>query len=155
VQRLEPGQSYEVVVVAFSPRLDVDVQSDPYVVRTAAAGHSVGAVRYTELARVSEFTNDVDFLDNHDSATPAALAVLMATWAKQVNVSDDCIADLAAVCQRGHGQDCIDCVHGLSTTPTICGTADVLKYNTNFFCGEVCVCVIRPPSRFQFVHSRC
>ena len=75
---LKPGSLYEVVV-----RVRGGASSDPIRLRTAAAGYARGAVRYTTMTRVSEFTNDVDFLDGHDSATSPALGPLLwslGTW---------------------------------------------------------------------------
>ena len=95
-------------------------------------------IRYTPMVRVSEFTNDIDFLDNHDSATSAALAVLLARMAKQANVSAECLTQLATLCpvERGQGGGCTSCVGNLTALPAACGDRDEASYNTHFFCGE-------------------
>ena len=144
---LEPGREYQVVVVArhHPPRQgvpgtdttgDTVALSDPELFRTAARGFAAGDLRYTVMTRISEFTDDVDFLDNHDSATPAALACLMATWAKQVNISSTCMADLGRVCPRAQGARCASCVEGLAALPPSCGTGAAAEYSSNFFCGQ-------------------
>ena len=70
----------------------------------------------------------------------AALAVLMATWAKQVNISSECVDELAQRCPRGQGKPCLDCVARLKaagTTPASCGEGALRSYDEHFFCGEV------------------
>jgi hypothetical protein len=141
---LKPGCTYGIVVAATTSSHPSDSPdggrsraiSDEVVFRTAAKGFSTGDVRYTAMTRVSEFTDDVDFLDNHDSATSAALAVLLARMAKQVNVSSDCLSQLSALgCARAQGETCLDCVRNLSA-PASCGDANMADYNAHFFCGE-------------------
>lgn len=131
---LQPGSTHETVA---GVRLaNGDVKRGPVVpMRTAAA---LPATRYTKLVRVSEFTDDVDFLDNHDSATSAALAVLLSRMAKQVNVSVQCLQRLDSLCpeQRGLGLSCLACVKNASSLPAACGNEEMSDYNTHFFCGE-------------------
>ena len=131
---LAPGRTFELAAAVVAARGGAVLARGPAIpLRTAAAG-----VRYTEMVRVSEFTNDIDFLENHDSATPAALAVLLARMAKQVNVSAACLSELAGLCprERGQGGNCTACVGALKALPTACGDADMASYNTHFFCGE-------------------
>ena len=129
---LAPGATHEVVAAVRLP--GGEIRRGPSVpMRTAAP-----AVRYTPMVRVSEFTNDIDFLDNHDSATSAALAVLLSRMAKQVNVSASCLDKLGSLCpaQRGQGKSCLACVGDLSSLPDECGDKTMSNYNSHFFCGE-------------------
>ena len=136
LQGLTPGTTYEVVVESVFPT-GQRARSDAVSFRTAATGYASGAVRYTVMTRVSEFTDDVDFLDNHDSATSGALAVLLARMAKQVNVSESCLSALAAAgCARAQGEPCLTCVRNLPSAPPSCGNATWADYNSHFFCGE-------------------
>jgi hypothetical protein len=135
---LAPGVTYDVAAAVRLP--DGTVRRGPALpLRTAAPG-----VRYTQMYRISEFTDDVDFLDNHDSATSAALAVLLARMAKQVNVSQTCLDKLAQLCpqERGQGASCTACVAKLKQRPAglpaACGDKEMSDYNTHFFCGEGC-----------------
>jgi hypothetical protein len=128
LQGLAPGSAFAVVVARSGGG---GATSDPVVFRTAATG-----VKYTTMTRVSEFTNNVDFLDNHDSATSPALAALMARMSKEVNVSAACLSSLGASCPRAQGTSCLACVRNLSSTSDACGGADMADYNEHFFCGE-------------------
>ena len=63
---LAPGSVYEVVV---SNDNGVTV-SDPYRMRTSVTGAT-----HTTAFRISEYTFEVDFLQNHDAASPLAMHV--------------------------------------------------------------------------------
>jgi hypothetical protein len=132
LRQLDSASSYCVAV-------QLQRRSDFVLFKTgtpSAAHHSSakGATksRFTAMYRVSEFTNDVDFLDNHDQATMAALAVLLVRQASRFSVSDDCLADLAKLCPavRGQGSECTACVQKhaqVGNVPSCDGNQDDLQ----------------------------
>ena len=93
------------------------------------------------MVRVSEFTDDVDFLDNHDSATKAALAVLLSRMAKQVNVSAQCLEQLGSLCpgQRGLGESSLSLLPPPSLSLSLSLTAVSLLSQYHLLVGSNCL----------------
>jgi hypothetical protein len=93
------------------------IVSDPVLFRTTAAN-----VSYASMYRISEYSFDVDFLDNHDSASVEALPLYLMTcdptglcspWNKTEfgpqGQWDACQAYMQTLCPRGEGFECLAC----------------------------------------------
>jgi hypothetical protein len=117
---LEPGRTYFVSV----RRSASGVASDPVPFRTKKAD-----LMYTTAYRISEYAMDVDFLENHNSATIDAMPLYLMTCSPEGNCQpwnktqftptdaawDQCHTQLQSLCgdTRGTGfNGCVECVDG-------------------------------------------
>lgn len=120
LQNLMPNSTYVVKVRVAGG--NVNMTSDPAYFRTKQPG-----AMYTTTYRISEYAMDVDFLENHNSATAKAMPLYLMTcsdtgncqpWNKTQFVKtdedwDECESLLAELCPevRGTGfNGCVECV---------------------------------------------
>lgn len=152
VQGLAPGHTYFVKIRAVAAAA-ATAESDPVPFRTAAAG----AV-YTTMHRISEYAEDVDFLENHDSASPEAMPLYLMTCSPEGNCQpwnktqftktdaewDSCEVALANICpgHRGTGfNGCVECIDAHhDAVVAACGNyTDADKehpgYPVHYYCG--------------------
>lgn len=118
LKNLVPGSVYEVVVrSSIGGGGGTMLLSDPFRVRTSAAGAT-----HTTAFRISEYTFEVDFLQNHDAASPLAMPVYIQNNGGMNETSiehynggnwsmDECLAALDEACptQRGTSFACMRC----------------------------------------------
>ncbi len=124
-------------------------RSDGVTLRTGAADDR----RWDRVYRISEYSFDVDFLSNHDSATVDAMPLYLMTCdpsgdCQPLNTSsyskdwDRCEAGMQDICpgQRGTGLSCLDCAkaHNESVTGS-CGPwqakDNFVGYAVHWYCG--------------------
>lgn len=149
------SQSAYSVVVGASP---TGRRSDPVIFRTSSRAHAAGDMApdvaiSTAVYRVSEYTSDVDFLQNHDSGSIGALPPYLSRWAYwssddhrrtvPSSVPAGCMDALSAACPglRGAAALCQECVANLSTTPPACTAQEGFQRAAsvllgNMFCGS-------------------
>jgi hypothetical protein len=122
VTGLSSGSTFFVVVRPGGRGAANSTMSDATMFRTAATGSL-----YTVVHRISEYAEDVDFLENHDSASVEAMPLYLMTCSPEGNCQpwnktqftktdadwDSCEVALASICptQRGIGfNGCVQCV---------------------------------------------
>ncbi len=94
------------------------------------------------MYRVSEFSQDVDFLSNHSSGDAAGEAMLLSAFVRQPGfLNQSCLEALAAACPglRGTGAPCLACT-STHLPMAACGaeqpsTTFKVTDNAHFFCG--------------------
>lgn len=141
---LEGGQVWEVIV---RDELTGEL-SDALQMRTSTPG-----AQHVTAYRVSEYTFDVDFLENHDAANQAAMPVYFqnggalnesaSSGAAATNWTfDECLSQMAASCapHRGSSFECMRCAD--EQRPAITGKCgkfsdgdDHLGWAVHFYCG--------------------
>lgn len=137
---LAPGEWYEVVVRDAAGRV-----SEPLRARTAA----IGAL-HTTAYRISEYTFDVDFLDNHDGANIGAIPAYVQNGGAMNETAimgpnrtmDTCLAKLERTCpsERGESFACMVCAnHHRAALLATCGNFSDRDsrqgWAVHFFCG--------------------
>jgi len=141
---LHPGQAYEVIVRDEHS----GTTSEPLRMRTASAS-ALHAMAY----RISEYTFDVDFLENHDAASKEAMPLYYqnggAINETEIETTgggnwtfDECLAELSSLCgvHRGTSFECMACADANRPAVTSkCGTFsdgdDHEGWAVHFYCG--------------------
>eukprot|EP00040_Diaphanoeca_grandis_P028158 m.161768 g.161768 ORF g.161768 m.161768 type:complete len:478 (+) comp31253_c3_seq1:3430-4863(+) len=158
---LQPNSTYMIKIrtSARAARTDrtgslvAGVTSDAVHFRTKQPG-----AMYTTTHRISEYAEDVDFLENHNSATVDAFPLYLMTCSATGNCQpwnktqftktdeewDQCQTTLATLCpsERGHGfNGCVQCVDGHhDNVVAACGNytdADMMHpgFPVHYYCG--------------------
>mmetsp|Transcript_6448 Transcript_6448/g.11882 ORF Transcript_6448/g.11882 Transcript_6448/m.11882 type:complete len:432 (+) Transcript_6448:723-2018(+) len=148
---LESNSAYSIQVES----LPSETWSDAVTFRTDAySGDEKSSRRWQRSYRISEYSFDVDFLANHDSATIDAMPLYLMTCdpgsskCQPLNTSsyskdwDRCEEGMAAICpdMRGMGLECLSCAtsHNHSVT-TACGHWEAkdnfVGYAVHWYCG--------------------
>lgn len=144
IRNLPAASTMEVTV-----RTDATgVASDPVLFRTTRAGS-----RYNTLYRISEYTFDIDFLQNHNSADLESMGIYVyhgtpfATWSNWPGSTaqdwDRCQAYLEDVCGdvKGTGLSCMKCPDAhRDDVVKVCGNFtdndnEHEGFSVHFFCG--------------------
>ena len=153
LRELPPGTVWEVVVRDEA----TGAVSEPLTMRTAAAGS-----RHTVAWRASEYTFDVDFLQNHDAADARTLPIYL-QYSGAINEScysgdpthpgsvqcnsngPACIEKLSTLCaaERGNGFACMACADAhRAEIAAMCGNItnmddvqDTGLWGEHWFCG--------------------
>ncbi|EGD75730.1 hypothetical protein PTSG_07846 [Salpingoeca rosetta] len=148
ITQLNPSTAYMVVAVSHGPPSPTVIAVD--VMFTQASKQT----RFDELFRISEYTLDLDFLENHNSATPDALAAYL-SHGTPLNTStfwpnstahdwDMCQSTLSRVCGhvRGRAFDCMACATNYhDDIARVCGGNFTSRddpfegFAVHFFCG--------------------